>query len=283
MNILVTGASGQLGSELHFLSNNYPNHTFTFTSREQLDITSEADVFTFFQKNNFNYCINGAAYTAVDKAESDFLNAEKVNTVGAKNIASACKKLEVILIHVSTDFVFDGNKNIAYLENDKTEPINVYGTTKLKGELAIQDRLTKYFILRTSWLYSSYGNNFVKTMQRLGKEKKNLSIVSDQIGTPTYARDLAKVILTIIETKNKQYGTYHYSNEGKVSWYAFAEAIFDYSNITLTLNPITTAQYPTAAKRPSFSVMNKNKIKNNLNICIPHWTDSLKQCITLLK
>ncbi len=283
MNILVTGSKGQLGSELKVLSNTYEKYSFTFVDIEELDITNKNAVIEFFRDNNFDYCINSAAYTAVDKAEEDKLKADKVNAVGPSNLAEASNIYGTTLIHVSTDFVFDGNKNIQYTEVDKPNPINVYGASKLRGELLIKEVIYEYFILRTSWLYSTFGNNFVKTMQRLGREKDSLGIIVDQIGTPTYARDLAKAILTIVSTKSNNYGTYHYSNEGVASWYDFAKAIFDYSNIKVELNPISTSQYPTPAKRPSFSVMDKSKIKENINISIPHWTDSLKECIAVIK
>ena len=283
MNILVTGYKGQLGSELKVLAEVNKKHSFIFVDVDDLDITDKGAVISFFNSNNFDYCINSAAYTAVDKAEEDKENAEKVNAIGPANLAEACKISDTTFIHVSTDFVFDGNKNVSYSEYDETNPINVYGETKLKGESLIQEKLEEYFILRTSWLYSTFGNNFVKTMQRLGRERNNLGIIVDQIGTPTYARDLAKAIMTIVYTENTNYGVYHYSNEGVASWYDFAKAIFEYSNIEVKLNPIPTSQYPTPAKRPSFSVMDKSKIKENIKIIIPHWTDSLKECITLLK
>ena len=283
MNILVTGSKGQLGSELKVLAEANKKYSFIFVDVDDVDITDKEAVIRFFNSNNFDYCINSAAYTAVDKAEVDNENSEKVNAIGPKNLAEACKLSNTIFIHVSTDFVFDGNKNVQYSEDDETNPINVYGETKLKGELLITEVMEEYFILRTSWLYSTFGNNFVKTMQRLGREKDNLGIIVDQIGTPTYARDLAKAIMTIVDKQSTSYGTYHYSNEGVASWYDFAKAIFQYSNIEVELNPIPTSQYPTPAKRPSFSVMDKSKIKENIKIIIPHWTDSLKECISLLK
>ena len=283
MNILVTGSKGQLGSELKVLAETNKEYSFIFVDVDDLDITDKEAVISFFNSNNFDYCINSAAYTAVDKAEEDIENAEKVNAFGPANLAEACKIYNTTFIHVSTDFVFDGNKNVQYSEDDETNPINVYGETKLKGESLIQEKLEEYFILRTSWLYSTFGNNFVKTMQRLGRERDNLGIIVDQVGTPTYARDLAKAIMTIVDTESTSYGIYHYSNEGIASWYDFAKAIFDYSNIVVELNPIPTSQYPTPAKRPNFSVMDKSKIKENIKINIPHWTESLKECIALIE
>lgn len=282
MNILVTGSKGQLGSELKILSNTYEKYSFTFVDIAELDITNKNAVIEFFKNNNFDYCINSAAYTAVDKAEEDKENADRVNAIGPSNLAEACKVYGTTFIHISTDFVFDGNKNVQYSEIDKSNPINVYGETKLRGELLINEVMEEYFILRTSWLYSTFGNNFVKTMIKLGSERDSLGIISDQIGTPTYAHDLAKAIITIIDTKSDKYGVYHYSNEGVASWYDFAKAIFDYSGITVELKPIPTSQYPTPAKRPSFSVMDKTKIKENIKVNIPHWTDSLKECISKL-
>ena len=282
MNILITGSNGQLGSELKSIAKSNKGHSYTFVDIAELDITNKEAVINFFNSNSFDFCINSAAYTAVDKAEEDIVNAESVNTIGPGNLAIACKLSKTKLVHISTDFVFDGSKNIQYSEKDITKPINIYGDTKLKGELLVQKEIDEYFILRTSWLYSSFGNNFVKTMQRLGQERENLGVIVDQIGTPTYARDLAKAIMVIINTSSNDFGIYHYSNEGVASWYDFAKEIFYYSNISIELNPITTLQYPTPAKRPRFSVMDKTKIKQKLNISIPHWSDSLKECIKLM-
>ena len=279
INILVTGGNGQLAKCISDIESNTPNLNVIYTDYLELDITKLDEVEDFFNKNNFDYTINCAAYTAVDKAESDEENAIKVNEIGAKNLAIACHKNKVILIHVSTDFVFDGNKSIAYKESDPTNPKGVYGVTKLNGEQSIIQNLEHYFIIRTAWLYSEYGNNFMKTMIRLSKDRNELSVVEDQIGTPTYASDLAKVILEIVISKNSQYGMYHYSNEGVASWYDFAKAIFDERKTNIKLSPIKSEAYPTPAKRPHFSVLDKTKIKAKLNIDIPYWRDSLKKAL----
>jgi len=279
INILVTGGDGQLSKCIRKLTYKVPQTNFIFVSRLELDITNSLAVTSFFQNNNIQYCVNCAAYTAVDKAENDKDNAFKVNVTGVKNLAITCNKNGATLIHVSTDFVFDGNKCVAYNENDKTNPLSVYGLTKLKGEQAIKEQLNNYFIIRTSWLYSEYESNFMKTMIKLSKNKETLSIVEDQIGTPTYASDLAEVIINLIASNSNQHGIYHYSNEGLASWYDFAKAIFDERKSNIKLTPIKTDEYPTPAQRPKFSVLDKTKIKSNLNITIPYWRDSLKKAI----
>jgi len=279
MNILVTGSKGQLGSEIRFLSRQFKDFNFYFFDIEELDITSEEGVNKVFDKYKFNYCINTAAYTAVDKAEVEKDLAFRVNTIGADNLAKASNKTGTVLIHISTDFVFDGTNNRPLDEEEVTIPINLYGKSKLEGEERIKRELNDFYILRTSWLYSSFGNNFVKTMQRLGREKNRLGVIIDQIGTPTYARDLAQVIMDIIKNNKKEYGLYHYSNEGVASWYDFACLIFKLTEIDINVEPIPTTSYPTRAKRPVFSLMDKTKIKNKLNIVIPHWTDSLSKCL----
>ena len=278
LNVLVTGSNGQLGSEVKELSSEY-EYNFFFTDRDNLDISNQETIKNFVQTNDINIIINCAAYTAVDKAENDVQKAFEINADGARNLAQTCDKNNTVLIHISTDFVFNGEASKPYKETDQTNPISVYGKSKLKGEEEIIQIFEKYFIIRTSWLYSEYGNNFMKTMIRLSKQRNELSIVSDQIGTPTYAKDLAEVILDIINTNAKQYGTYHYSNEGVLSWYDFAKTIFEITNINITLNPIQTDAYPTLAKRPHFSVLDKTKIKLTLDIKIPHWKDSLKKAI----
>jgi dTDP-4-dehydrorhamnose reductase len=279
INILVTGGDGQLSKCIRKLTYKIPQANFIFVSRLELDITNSLVVTSFFQNNNIQYCVNCAAYTAVDKAENDKDNAFKVNVTGVKNLAITCNKNGATLIHVSTDFVFDGNKCVAYNENDKTNPLSVYGLTKLKGEQAITEQLNNYFIIRTSWLYSEHESNFMKTMIKLSKNKETLSIVEDQIGTPTYASDLAEVIINLIASNSNQHGIYHYSNEGLASWYDFAKAIFDERKSNIKLTPIKTDEYPTPAQRPKFSVLDKTKIKSNLNITIPYWRDSLKKAI----
>lgn len=280
--VLVTGGDGQLGNSLRDISKNQYDYHFQFVDIEELDITMENQILDYFANNSISYCINCAAYTAVDKAESNQPLSSAINEKGAKNLAIACKKYDVTLIHISTDFVFNGNKNTPYNESDETDPISVYGETKLKGEQIVQSSLKKHFIIRTSWLYSEYGNNFLKTMLRLAETNKNISVVSDQIGTPTYARHLAKMIYIIISEKNKNYGIYHYSNEGKATWYDFAHAIFLDTNNDVNLNPINTEGYPTPASRPKYSVLDKSKIKNTFKIEIQHWREALKECLSRL-
>tara|TARA_R110000765_G_scaffold143852_5_gene245611 strand:- start:326 stop:1177 length:852 start_codon:yes stop_codon:yes gene_type:complete len=281
-NVLVTGGNGQLATCIRENSKDQKDLNFLFVDSDQLDITNYNSVNTFFKKEDISYCINCAAYTAVDQAETDEEIADKVNVIGAKNLSETCKLLNAILIHISTDFVFDGMKTTLYTEEDNVKPISVYGLTKLQGEIAISESWEKYIIIRTSWLYSEFGNNFLKTMLRLGAERDSLGVVVDQIGTPTYAVDLAKVIITIINKANPEFGIFHYSNEGVASWYDFAKAIFDISKTNVELLPIRTEAYPTPARRPSFSVMDKSKIKSNLGIEIPYWRDSLIECLSKL-
>jgi len=281
-NVLVTGGNGQLATCIRENSKDQKDLNFLFVDSDQLDITNYNSVNTFFKKEDISYCINCAAYTAVDQAETDEEIADRVNVIGAKNLSETCKLLNAILIHISTDFVFDGMKTTLYTEEDNVKPISVYGLTKLQGEIAISESWEKYIIIRTSWLYSEFGDNFLKTMLRLGAERDSLGVVVDQIGTPTYAVDLAKVIITIINKANPEFGIFHYSNEGVASWYDFAKAIFDISKTNVELLPIRTEAYPTPARRPSFSVMDKSKIKSNLGIEIPYWRDSLIECLSKL-
>jgi dTDP-4-dehydrorhamnose reductase len=283
INVLVTGGNGQLASSVKDCINKQVDISFIFTDVDQLDITDFKAVNTFFKNNNISYCVNCAAYTAVDNAESNNEIAEKINVLGAKNIALACKAYNAVLIHISTDFVFDGAQSNFYTEKDLVNPISVYGSTKLKGELAIAEVFKEYYIIRTSWLYSEHGNNFMKTMLRLGRERETLNVVVDQIGTPTYAMDLAKVILKIIREVKTDFGIYNFSNEGVASWYDFAKAIFDESKINVRLYPIKSEAYQTPAKRPKFSVLDKTKIKETLDIDIPYWKDSLKLALNNLK
>lgn len=283
ITILVTGANGQLGQCLRELSPKVPESKFIFVSSKELDVTKKEDVTSFFSKTNFDYCVNCAAYTAVDKAESDEDSAQKVNVLGPKYLAEACLESNTKLIHISTDFVFDGASNTPYSEEDETKPLSVYGKTKLEGEIVISSILKECFILRTSWLYSEYGANFMKTMLRLSKKQSELGIIYDQIGSPTYAKDLAKVVIHIIITNSNEFGLYHYSNEGVASWYDFSKAIFEITNTKIVTNAIPTSAYPTPAKRPSFSVMDKTKLKNNFGIEIPYWRDSLKVAISNIR
>ncbi|WP_350289501.1 dTDP-4-dehydrorhamnose reductase [uncultured Croceitalea sp.] len=278
-HVLVTGGNGQLASCIKDISDTVDDYNFIYVDIKELNITKKDAIEDFFSKNKISFCINCAAYTAVDKAESDEILANQINAIGARNLALACGKNNAILIHVSTDFVFDGKKTSYYTEKDKTSPLSVYGETKLLGEKGIAEVLKEYFIIRTSWLYSEHGDNFFKTMLRLGNEKSEIRVVSDQIGTPTYAGDLAKVLIKIIVSNSSLFGIYHYSNEGVASWYDFAEAIFDLCKIKVKALPIKSDVYSAPAERPKFSVMDKTKIKESLNIVIPHWRGSLKKCI----
>jgi dTDP-4-dehydrorhamnose reductase len=279
-NILVTGSCGQLGSELQELAGSYEDNFF-FTDRDSLDITNKEEIEAFVKDNSVDTIINAAAYTAVDKAEEDADNAERVNHLATQYLAEIAKDNNIKLIHVSTDYVFDGKNYKPYNEDDNTNPNGVYGATKLAGEKAMQEiNPENSIIIRTSWVYSSFGANFVKTMLRLGKERDTLGVIFDQVGTPTYARDLAKTILEILPSiKNEKVETYHYSNEGVCSWYDFSKTIFELSGIECDVKPIETSEYPTPAARPHYSLLNKAKIKKEFNITIPYWKDSLDECL----
>ncbi|GLB51546.1 NAD(P)-dependent oxidoreductase [Neptunitalea chrysea] len=281
--ILVTGGAGQLGSEIRVLSKELSD-TFYFTDRNELDITDRDAVFNFFKDNAIDVVLNCAAYTAVDKAETEKENADAVNHIAVKILAEAAKMYNAKLLHVSTDYVFNGEGFKPYGSNDKVSPVNEYGSTKLRGEEAIKEVSPKNsVIIRTSWVYSSFGNNFVKTMLRLGAEKDSLNVISDQVGSPTYARDLAEAMLKIYPLlTNEEVMVYQYTNEGVCSWYDFADAIMEIENLDCEVHPIPTEQYPTPAKRPHYSVMNKTEIKNDFNISIPHWRNSLKSCLSIL-
>jgi len=282
--VLVTGANGQLGKTIKELyASNEDKIHFTFATKKDLDISIISEIEEFFKTNDFDYCINCAAYTNVEQAELNPDLAFKINAEAVKNLASTCKKTNTVLIHISTDYVFDGEKQTPYLESDITNPINEYGKSKRLGEQYIQEILQKHFIIRTSWLYSEYGKNFMRTMLRLSKEKSELNVVSDQIGTPTYAKDLARVIFVIINSKSIQFGIYNYSNEGIANWYDFAKTIFEFSNIKIKLNPIKTETYPTLAMRPKHCVLDKSKIAINFNIKIPFWRNSLQKAIFNVK
>ena len=282
-NILVTGSMGQLGSEIKELSSNY-NYNFFFTTRDDIDITSKDSIKEFCQTNSINVIINCAAYTAVDKAQSDIENADLVNRKAVKKLSIVAKELNIKLIHISTDYVFDGKNFKPYVEEFQTNPQSVYGKTKLDGENEIRDiNPLNSIIIRTSWVYSYYGNNFVKTMLRLGKEKEELGVIFDQVGTPTYAKDLAITILDIIpQIENSKVEIYNYSNEGVLSWYDFAKEIMKMAKLNCKINPIETYQYPTPAKRPHFSLLNKSKIKSKFNLEIPYWKDGLDDCLKRL-
>ena len=278
--ILVTGGNGQLAKCIDEVSTEFSKLQFIFKDLPEFDITNKEQTNSFFSKNKLDWCINCAAYTAVDKAEIDKEKAFETNVLGSKNIAMACKENHVELIHISTDFVFDGNSSKAYSEDDKTNPLGVYGLTKLKGEQEISSILKNYFIIRTSWLYSEYGHNFLKSMLDLAKDRNSISVVTDQIGSPTYAKDLALALCKIIENGNNNFGIYNYSNEGVASWYDFAKAIFDIKGLLIKTTPISTDEYPRPAKRPKFSVLDKTKIKQTFGMDIPYWRDSLKIAIS---
>lgn len=282
-NVLVTGSSGQVGNEIKAISSDY-SYNFFFTDRNNIDITSKDSIKEFCKTNNINVIINCAAYTAVDKAQSDEINADLINRKAVKKLALVSQELNIKLIHISTDYVFDGKNFKPYCEEFQTNPQSIYGKTKLDGENEMRDINPKNsIIIRTSWVYSYYGNNFVKTMLRLGKEKEELGVIFDQIGTPTYAKDLAKIILDIVpQIDNQKVEIYNYSNEGVLSWYDFAKEIMKMAKLNCKINPIETYQYPTPAKRPHFSLLNKNKIKSTFNIEIPYWKDGLDDCLRRL-
>jgi len=288
MNILVTGSNGQLGSEIKDLEANFTNFNFFFMDLPELDICNSSQLNIFVNDNNINTVINCAAYTAVDKAEEDAEIAEQVNSIGVSNLVNALETVNGKLIHISTDYVFNGDHFLPYKESDPVSPIGVYGETKRAGELAVINSDIDSVVIRTSWLYSSYGNNFVKTMLRLGNEKENLGVIFDQVGTPTYARDLARTCLEILCGESsvnisKNGNLYHYSNEGVASWYDFAISIMELGGENCKVKPIQTKDYPTLAKRPHFSVLNKSKIKIDFKIEIPYWRHSLKDCIEKIK
>jgi dTDP-4-dehydrorhamnose reductase len=281
MVVLVTGANGQLGQAIQSVVGNYPSIDFVFCDSSVLNITDISNCETIFIKHKPQFCINAAAYTAVDKAESEPEKANAINVTGAQNLATVCKTHDTILLHVSTDFVFDGLATEPYSEEAVPNPTGVYGLTKLQGEQAIQNIWKKHFIIRTSWVYSQFANNFMKTMLRLASERDSLSVVSDQIGTPTNAVDLAECLLTIITFDFRLstfdcYGIYNFSNEGQCSWYDFAKEIFRVNNISINLQAIPSSAYPTPAKRPAYSVLDKTKLKQVFGIEVKSWEASLK-------
>jgi dTDP-4-dehydrorhamnose reductase len=279
MNILVTGSKGQLGNEIRTSENKIEGANYFFTDVEELDITKAIKVLAFCQDNSIDVIVNCAAYTAVDKAEDEPQIAALINTTAVENLANAAKRCAAKLIHISTDYVFDGQACEPYRESNTTSPQSVYGDTKLKGEIALQEILPDGIIIRTSWLYSSFGNNFVKTMIRFGTERDSLNVIFDQVGTPTYAADLASSIIEIIKQDCKVSGVFHFSNEGVCSWYDFACSIMKKKNITCDVNPCESTEFPTKAVRPKYSVMNKKRIKESYGITIPRWEDSLERCL----
>ena len=281
--ILVTGANGQLGREFQQLQKSYSSYNFIFLTKEQFSITDENAVNVFFKNKLIHFCINCAAYTAVDKAETEQETAMDVNAAAVGILARVCKNYHTKLIHISTDYVFDGKGKIPYTEKDDTNPVNYYGQTKLTGEQNALVENNETVIIRTAWVYSSFGNNFVKTMIRLMKERASLGVVSDQFGCPTYAADLANAIMQIIASNNFIAGIYHYSNKGKISWYDFAKEISLQINSHCIVNGISTKEFPTPAARPYYSVLDTTKITDTFQIIIPEWKDSLKECLSLLK
>ena len=284
MRILVTGSNGQLGSEIRKIASGFPQFEFNFTSRESLDICNKEALNEYVISNRIDAIINCAAYTAVDKAESEAELANEINHLAVKKLAEISAENDLRLVHISTDYVFNGKGYRPYSTDDLTSPLNVYGRTKSDGEMALKTiNPVNSMIIRTSWVYSSFGNNFVKTMLRLGEEKEEINLINDQVGSPTYARDLAVFILSeALKINNTQTEVYHFSNEGVCSWYDFALAIMKEAGLKCQVNPIPTTAYPTPAKRPYYSIMDKSRITVELNYNIPHWKESLRKCIEKL-
>lgn len=282
-NILVTGANGQLGNELRSLATHSDNLNFVFTDIAELDITDQDQIRHTIEREDIDTVVNCAAFTAVDKAEDNLKLATQLNSEAPEKLARAINEKHGTIIHISTDYVFNGHNHTPYSEGDTPCPQSVYGKTKAEGEQRVMQACEKSIVVRTAWLYSPYGNNFVKTMMRLGREREELNVVFDQIGTPTYARDLAQAIVKIINTGQKTYGIFHYTNEGATSWYDFAKAIHRAAGISsCRINPIRTSQYPTPASRPAYSLLDKAKIKQTYKIDIPHWQDSLNECVATI-
>jgi len=283
--ILVTGANGQLGQEIRKLSGNYPEYTFFFTDVDELDITKIVHIEDFLKQRSIDIILNCAAYNLVDGAEKESETAFLINSIAVKYLAQLARKNNAFFIHISSDYVFDGMSNVPYVESDPPNPLSAYAKSKYEGETQIINTLENGIIFRTSWLYSAFGNNFVKTILKHSKEKKQLNVVCDQIGTPTYSEDLATAIMHFIPRYKEINGVeiFHYSNEGTASWYDFAKAIVELSEDDCIVKPVETKDYPLPAHRPFYSVMNKSKIKAFLNIEIPYWRDSLKRCLNNLK
>lgn len=281
-NILITGANGQLGNEIRVASGQFPQFRFFFTDVTELDICNREAVHAYMAENHMDGIVNCAAYTAVDKAEDDAETCYRINRDAVKNLAEAAREYKLDIIHVSTDYVFDGKNYLPYTEVMPVNPSSVYGKSKLEGERILMEICPEAVIVRTSWLYSSFGNNFVKTMLRLGQERDMLNVIFDQVGTPTYAADLAVALLSILAAGKPAAGIYHYSNEGVCSWYDFTRSIHRLAGISCDLVPIESKEYPVRTPRPHFSVLNKAKIKQTYGTEIPHWEDSLEKCIRLL-
>jgi dTDP-4-dehydrorhamnose reductase len=280
--ILVTGSNGQLGNEMRLISAHYPQFEYIFTDVAELDICNLEALSKFARNTDIAYIVNCAAYTAVDKAEEDVELCYKINRDAIGNLAKIAKQHNIKVLHVSTDYVFDGTNHIPYTEDLPTSPNTVYGKSKLEGEQLLAQTTDNYAIIRTAWLYSTFGNNFVKTMLKLGRERDSLNLIFDQIGSPTYAADLAEAIMQIVVAEDFVSGIYHFSNEGVCSWYDFTKAIHRLANITCDVQPIESADYPAKTPRPHYSVLNKRKIKQTYNLKIPYWEDSLKTCISKL-
>jgi len=280
--ILVTGSNGQLGSEMQQAAKRFTNFKYIFTDVAELDICDKNTLNNFVKENGVNFIVNCAAYTAVDKAEDDVELCYKINRDAVKNIAEVAQENAVKVVHVSTDYVFDGTNYVPYTEDMPVCPSSVYGKSKLEGEQVLLENCKDAVIIRTSWLYSSFGNNFVKTMMKLGTERDNLNVIFDQVGTPTYAADLAENILNVISHESFVPGIYHFSDEGVCSWYDFTKTIHRIANITCNVQPIETKDYPVRTPRPHYSVLNKAKIKSTYGISIPHWEESLEKCINLI-
>ena len=282
MKILVTGANGQLGRSMRKISGEYPQHEFLFTDMPEMDITEKAGIEAFVRENGVQAIVNCAAYTAVDRAETEIELAEKINILGTKVLGDVAKMFSIPLIHVSTDYVFCGEGCHPLKETDATAPTGVYGRTKLEGEKALGSTGCDAAIIRTAWLYSEFGGNFVKTMLRVATERDTLNVVYDQVGSPTYATDLARALMTVLNNGVHGLSIYHFSNEGAISWYDFAKAIFEESGDKISVSPIESDKYPSPTKRPAYSVLSKEKIKE-AGVTVPYWKDSLKECIRLLK
>jgi dTDP-4-dehydrorhamnose reductase len=280
VKIIVTGSNGQLGSELRELASSFPDHHFVFLAREDFSITDKNAFRTILEQHRPDYLINCAAYTAVDKAESEKELADQVNGIAVGTLAILCHEFGTRFVHISTDYVFKGDQSTPLKETAAVDPVNAYGASKLLGEQLAMQHNPDSMIIRTSWVYSAYGKNFVKTMMRLMKEKESISVVNDQIGSPTYAADLAELIMHIIDSKKWKEGIYHFSNEGIISWFDFATEIRSLIHSACIVSPITTEQFPTPAKRPHFSVMDKTKIQQTFAVSLKNWKESLRLCIS---
>ena len=281
--ILITGSKGQLGNEMQQVAVSYPQFNYIYTDVDELDICDKAALDAFVKANSVNFIVNCAAYTAVDKAEDDVELCYKINSDAVRNIGEVAASNGIKVVHVSTDYVFDGTNHIPYTEIQEVSPATVYGKSKLAGELALLESCKDSVIIRTAWLYSSFGNNFVKTMMKLGTERDSLNVVFDQVGSPTYAADLAEAIMKVVSAENFVAGIYHFSDEGVCSWYDFTKTIHKIAGISCNVQPIESKDFPARTPRPHYSVLNKAKIKSTYGITIPHWEESLEKCIKILQ